>query len=286
MPPRGIITTPAKPQMSAAEITAVLQKAGAIDTDSGSFNRMKVDATSFVTETDIFVYNQRTDEPAFIARVMAPPEQYQALWWTRAMAEYGGRVEDLPDKDGDNVGFMCKSYYDRPGQERKFSETGASCENCAFKPFAETPPGFNQSCSWKGDLKLQLIPESGQLTGDEPIYTLTLTQTGMVEFRGTRKEKVKGSATDANFMHRLATLAVSKADEWSVDPEAAIMLALTSLHQGGVAAEARIFRQTSTNGSFSWSIPSFNPIHVEHPELDASPQLGDGAAEATPVSAI
>lgn len=265
----------AAPKLSAAEITNILQKAGAIDDNSSTFNRMKVDASMFIAGDDMYAYNPKTDEPAFIARLIAAPAQYQSLWWNIDMAEFGGRTEDIPDTSNPDSGFMCRSWYDKPEQNRKFSENGASCDNCAFGPFVDIPTGFKNRCSWKGDVQLQVIPESGQLTGDETIWTLTLSTTSMVEFRGTRKERVKGSATDFNFMHRLAMLAVEKAPEWGIEPDAAVLLALTSLASGGVAAEARIYRQTSSNKAFSWSIVSFNPIHIE-PPTGSTLALDDG----------
>lgn len=256
--------------LSAAEITAILRGAGAIDDAGSSFDRMKVDGSNFTAGSEVWVSNPRTGEAAFTARIMEPPLQYQAFWFNQAAAEFANRP-NITDK-------MCKSYYDEPTQARKFSVDGASCDACPFNPFKDAPLAGMGKCGWKGDLQIQVIPDDGQLKGDEPTYTLTLSTTGMIEFRGTRKEPEKGSVTDANFLHRLAIFAIEHAAEWKLEPEAAIRLALTSLGLGGVAAEFRIHRANNPDKGNTWSVVSLTPVYVETDltAAEGTPQIAAG----------
>jgi len=151
---------------------------------------MKTSGTNFVTDDDMWMTNTKSGEPAFVARLLNPPVQYQAFYFNAADAAEAGRPE--MEKR------FCKSHYDNPNENREFGTNGASCRACPFNPFGNKRP----KCSWKGDIAFQIIPDDGVLKGDEPIYSLTLSTTGMIEYRGTRKDNVGGSVTDKNFMHR------------------------------------------------------------------------------------
>lgn len=254
--------------LTADEITALLQGAGVVDTASNTFNRMKVDGSMFVAGDEVYPYNPVKGEPAFVARIVAPPEQYQGFWFNEKTAAYANRL--------DMANHMCKSYYDVPNQARKFSENGASCDACPFNPFRPAPMDGEGRCAWKGDLNLQILPPDGVLTGEETIWTLTLSMTGMIEWRGTRKAPSAGSASEFNFMHKLANFAVSQAEAWSVSPQEAISIALTSYNLGGVAAEFRLVRQTTDDKSRSWNVVSATPIYVEPITEEVAPAIEAG----------
>lgn len=254
--------------LTADEITALLQGAGVVDTANNTFNRMKVDGSMFVAGDEVYPYNPVKGEPAFIARIVAPPDQYQGFWFNEKTATFANRP--------DMANRMCKSYYDVPNQARKFSENGASCDACPFNPFRPAPLEGEGHCQWKGDLNLQILPPDGVLTGEETIWTLTLSMTGMIEWRGTRKNPSSGSASEFNFMHKLANFAVSQAAEWGVTPQEAIATALTSYNLGGVAAEFRLVRQQSDDKSRSWNVVSATPIYVEPLTEDSAPAIEAG----------
>lgn len=241
---------------SPEEITAALERAGAIDEKTNDFYpRIKVDGTTFVTENDVFPYNPKTDEPAFIARIVAPPEQHQAYYFNEEDAKLAGR-EDM-------AGRYCKSYYNNPHEARKFGTNGASCEACVFKPFGDS----KKKCSWRGDLLIQIIPENGVMTGDEETYNLTLSTTGMIQWRGTRANQNGGSVPNThNSMYELAVLALKLAPEWGVSNEEAITEALGALNAGYVAAEFRVRRITNERNGQTWSVPYIIPVHIERAE--------------------
>lgn len=255
------------------EITALLQGAGAIDSESNTFNRMKVDGSMFLAGEEVYPYNPVKGHAAFVARIVSPPEQYQGFWFNDLTAKHANRPEI--------ANRMCKSYYDVPSQARKYSETGASCDACPFNPFRPAPIEGEGRCQWKGDLNLQIVPPEGELTGEETIWTLTLSMTGMIEWRGTRKAPSGGSVSEHNFMYKLAELAAGKATEWGVSQSEAINIALTSYNLGGVAAEFRILRAQNEDKSRSWSVVSATPIHIEPLTEDEpeAPALGAGDDE-------
>jgi hypothetical protein len=244
------LTTPTTP-LTPDEISAVLAGAGAIDEEGEQFLRIKIDGTNFVSDDEIWMTNPKTGEPAFTARLLQGPMQYQSFWFTPEAAVEADRP-DMANK-------FCKSHYDNPQENRERGTNGASCRACPFNPFGNEYP----KCSWKGDIQFQIIPDDNVMKGDEPVWTLTLSTTGMIEWRGTRKNQTGGSATDANFMNKLANLALEKAPEWGIEPEQAIIAALTSLNGGGVAAEFRAMRMTNEQSGNTWSVPSLTPVHIE-----------------------
>ena len=264
-------------QLSAAEITTLLRGENAIDDEGQTFNRMKVSGSTFEAGDEVYPYNMKTDAPAFTARIIQPPEQYQGFWFTPEAADFAERPE---------IGnHMCKSYYDEPSQARKYAEDGASCDACPFHPFKTPPAGFNGKCSWKGDLQLQIIPDDGVLKGDETTWTLTLSTTSMIELRGTRKEPVRGTVSDLNFMQKLSNFAQEHMVEWGfTTPEEAIRAALTSYNLGGVAAEFRVLKATNDKGDRTWGVVSLTPVYVETNFDEAPVQLEAGdepVADAT-----
>jgi hypothetical protein len=255
------------------EIQAVLSGQGVIDEESEGFGaiRMKGTGNTFQTEDDVWVYNPKTDEPAFTARLMSAPVQYQAKWFTEAEAERAGRPE-IADR-------FCKSHYDIPSQSRERSESGASCRACPFNPFGDE----SKKCQWRGDLSFQIIPDEGHLTGDEPIHMISLPVTGMIEWKGTRRAPMEGSATKRNFMAKLADLSIRQAEDWGVNERQAIIVGLEALNEGMVAAEFRLIQQTNEEQGRTWSVVSLTPIHVQKPEAKDAPAIEAGdEAKAEP----
>lgn len=253
-------------QLSDSRITEILQEAKLIDSASEQFLRIKLDGSQLVAGEEIYPYNPKKNEPCMLVQIVHGPIQYQAKWFNAEAAQIANRPA-ITD-------HMCKSYYDNPAQARKLSEDGASCDACPFGPFIPRAqiPGTNQArCSWRGDLGVHIVPEDGELKGDEPLWLMTLPTTSMIEYRGTRNAPNAGSATDENFMFKLAKFAVSKAEEWGVDEQQAILIGLTAYQAGGVVAEVRLPRATNTESGTSWNVISLTPIHIERSFADPAP---------------
>ena len=254
---------------SADDITAALQSAGAIDEEQEMVERVKLDGSTFVaTDDNIWISNPKTDAPAFVGRVMGPPAQFQAFWFTPELAAQAGR-DDMAE------GGFCKSYYDNPAEAREHGTNGASCRSCLFNPFGDTRP----KCSWKGDIQFQVVPEDGTLTGEETVYTMTLSTTGMIQWKGTRKAPNEGSVTKKNTMFLLAELALKNAPEWGVSPQEAIRMALNALAEGLVACNFRIVRATNESNGNTWSVPVIEPVHIEVPDVSAAPAIEAGTED-------
>lgn len=252
------------------DITAILRSLGGVETPTTEFHRIKVDGSTFYLDDEPFVSNPKTGAPAFTARIVGAPEEYQALWFDAEIADIAGR----PNKTG-----FCKSWFGQPSQAREFAEDGTSCRSCPFNPFTKEPP-LGKKCQWKGELQLQIVdPATGQLR-DDTIWHLTLSTTAMIEWKGTSRDSVKGNVSDQNFMHKLATYAVGTAPD--ADPKSAIYNALTALSLGGVVAEFRILRGQSQDGARTWSVVSATPVAIldvsEAPALPETAGASDGDA--------
>lgn len=267
--------------MTPEEIQAVLAGQGAVDNESEGFGavRMKAKGNVFQTDDDVWVSNPKTGEPAFTARLMGPPVQYQAKWFNEAEAERAGRPQ-IKDR-------FCKSHYDIPAENREYSQDGSSCRACPFSPYSDEP----KKCGWRGDLSFQIVPDDGPLTGDEPLHMLSLPVTGMIEFRGTKRAPLEGSATDENFMKKLADLSILQAEEWKCTPTEAIIVGLEALNEGMVAAEFRLVEMSNEEQGREWSVVSLTPVHVQKPEVQDSPAIEagddaptDAATEAKPAA--
>lgn len=254
-------------ELSDDDITALLRQGGAIAPPS-QVNRIKIEGSNFIVGEQIFVYNTATKKPAFIARIVEPMEELQQFWFLPEHAQYAGRP-DIQDR-------MCKSYFNIPGQERKHAEDGTDCSTCPFGPFVKDPP-YGKKCQWRGDLRLQIIPDSGILNGDEEIWTLNFPTTSVIEFKGTAKNPQVGSVSPTNFMHKLGKLAQKNAQAAGEDPQTAVMKALKSYYNGGVVAEFRLLPMSNRDGNNTWRVISLEPIQIV--DVEETPALESGVAE-------
>lgn len=246
-------------QLTPEELTALLQRNGwAEKGSSDSMPRMKLDGNMLTTpEGGMYVYNPAKPQvPALVVRIVRPPEEYYAIWIDSGVALSIGRT----DLDG----TFSKEYIN-PDPDRK------------VWPSDEVYPDLRRAGhkgAWKGDILVQIIPEDGQLKGDETVYVLTLSTTSLIEFKGSSRAPLEGSVSDENFITKLSNFAQSHAPD-GTDPGQAVMDALESLTLGGVAAEVRILRAENKELGRTWPVIVFDPIHVED-MTNTAPALGDG----------
>lgn len=256
------------------ELSAILANAGAIEQPMESFNRLRLDGPNFIADDNAWQTPVKGGGPALICRIVSPPEEYQAKWFNDLDADKA----DRPDMAG---GKFCKSRFSVPSEAREFGTNGASCRQCIFNPFQrENFP----KCQWKGDIRLQPFPDGPdpELTGDEPIYTLTCSTTAMIEWKGTASNNMRGSVTDRNFIARFGQFAITNAQSiWGIDPTTregaaqAIMRGLGALNAGLVAAELRSLKAVNEEKGREWYVPSFIPIHIE-PDNDGAAAIDSG----------
>lgn len=255
--------TPAPVELTDASITEALRAAGMIETPQ-EFPRIKVDGQTFIAGDNMYISNPKSGDPAFLAQLLGPPIEYQARWF---------------DDDGDLAqaiarpelaGTMCKSHFAKEGEKREFNEKGMSCRTCQVNPWVHRdnlpPEARGQKCTWRGDIELRILADDMTIA-DETVWTLSLSTTGMIEFKGTGKEPAKGSVSDFNFMHRLARFGGDRDPE---NPNRGALHAITSLPLGLVVAEVRSIPAQASNGN-RYSVVSFNPAAIV--EADDQPAL-------------
>jgi hypothetical protein len=245
-------------ELSPDELTELLQQSGWAEKSSGEAPlRMKLDGAMLTTpDGGMYVYNPtKPNVPALTVRIVKPPEEYWAIWVDAAAAASIDRM-DLKDT-------FSKKFVN-PDPSRRVWDSDE-----AFESLRDA----GNKASWKADILLQIVPDSGVLTGDEPIYTLTMSTTSLIEFKGASRSPLEGSVSDQNFITKLSNMAATA--EGVTDPRKAVMDALTSLTLGGVVAEVRILRAENKELNRIWSVVSFDPIHIE-PMTEADNLLKSG----------
>lgn len=258
------------------DITALLRNSGMIEGTEGGGQYIKVEGTTFYVGDDMFVSNPKTGAPAFRAQIVAPVKQLQSRWFDYADAEAAGRPE-IADS-------MCRSWYDEPSQNRKFSEDGTDCNKCPVNPFVKKMnlPDWadGKKCQWKGELDIRVIdPTTGTVRSDD-IFTLRLSTTGMIEWQGVKDNPENGHVGQYNFMHLLARLAQEQASERGEDPKQAILKALTSLRLGGVVADIRSVPKQSADKARNYYVTQLTPVEIHDAnESPALPSSDTGTVE-------
>jgi hypothetical protein len=232
-------------QFTSDDLTKFLQQSGWAEKSSGDAPlRMKLDGNMLVTpDGEMFVYNPTKPKiPALTARIVKPPEEYWAIWIDADAARLIGQPE-LQDS-------FSKKYV-HPDPDRRTWDSDAAFDQLK---------NAGVKASWKADILLQVMPETGNLTGDEPVYTLTLSTTSLIEFKGASREPDKGAVSEKNFIRKLCEFSIE------ADPKngkQAVTAALLSLTLGGVVAEIRLLRAENKELGRSWTVISFDPIYIE-----------------------
>lgn len=269
-------TTAVIPQsLSQDDLMALLGQTGAVATGGSDFHRMTLKGGILETD-DGGMFPPRKGAPALTVRIVKPPVYYNAFF-------LGDREEDGSIDAGrigrsDLNGRFCKKY-DDPAEQ-------AADANPANDVYDEIAKLTGKRGTFKADIQVQIVPESGEMTGDEVVYTLSLSTTSVFEWRGSTKNPAAGSVSDTNFIVRLANLAAEQAVAAGADEtgqKKAVLDALTSLRLGGVIADVDLVRTSNPEKpSVTWTVIVFNPIHIEPltetPELEA----GDASSDDVP----
>jgi hypothetical protein len=245
-------------ELTAEELTALLQQHGWAEKSSGdSPLRMKLDGNMLTTpDGEVYVYNPAKPKvPACTVRIVKPPEEYFGIW----VDDEAARAVGIPEI----AGTFSKKYIHPDPTRRTWPSDDAF----------DALKAAGIKASWKGDMLLQVVPENGTLTGEEPIYVLTLSTTSLIDFKGASKSPASGSVSEFNFITKLSQFAMKDAP----DPRLAVINALSSLTLGGVVAEVRIVRAENKELGRTWPVIVFDPIHIE--PVDAGPALEAGDVE-------
>lgn len=253
--------------LSHDDLMALLGQAGAV-AQGGEFHRLTLKGGVLETD-DGQMFPPRKDAPSLTVRIVRPPVYYNAIFLSDK-PENGSFDAGEIGRDDLNGRFTRK--YDDPNEQ-------ANDQNPANAIYDEVVRLTGQKGSFKADVQVQIVPESGVLTGDEPIYTLTLSTTSVFEWRGSSRNQDGGSVSEKNFMVKLAELALTQAVEAGGDETAqktAVLNALTSLRVGGVVADVSLLRAEDDKKTRTWWVVSFTPVHIEPADGGAAPALPAG----------
>lgn len=278
---------PVAAAMTPEAIQAAMIEHGLIQPSAGGsdITRIKVSGNNFSIDDDIFaVYNPVKKDPAFVAQIVDKPAVMQRLWFTPELARLTGH-DELLGQMGDK-GTFCKSHEDDPNEALRISENGYECRACPVNGFvkADALPimadgSKAKRCSLAAELDIRILDGDGALT-DETVYTMTLSATALIEFRGSTSKKadstlgyqgiVAKSRHDndpRNFIHKLIDLGTSKG--------LSVPQILTAVRMGLVLAEVRSLPATNEQGSMNWNVLNLTPIDI----LDSQERTAIGTEE-------
>lgn len=278
---RGAAPTPITAVVPAtldnAKLMALLGQAGMIAKGGDSkYRRMSLTAGSLVTDPgqpDEETWPPTKRGPTMTVRIVKPPIYYSSFFLSED--EKNGSVDARKIGRPELNGKFVKKY-DDPNE-------GALDEWSNSDVYADIERVTGRRGSFKGDIQLQIVPEDGQMTGDEPIYTLSLSTTSALDFRGTTKNPEGGVVQEKNFIVQLAEFAITQAVEAGVTDEGAlsqaVLDAMTALRLGGVVAEIYLITtQSEKDPSQKWTVVAFKPVHVEVGQPVQSLAEGDPVA--------
>lgn len=251
---------------------ALLGQAGMTPTGGeGSFRRMSLLGGTLVTDQgtpDEESWPPTKRGPTMVVRIVKPPIFYNSFYLN--IKEENGAINphliNRPDLDGK---FVKK--YDDPAEQ-------AADEWANVDAFEDLARATGKRGSFKGDIQLQIVPDSGEMTGDEPIYTLSLSTTSAIDWRGSSRNPAGGVVQEKNFIVQLAEFALAEAVKNGADETGqaqAVLNAMTALRLGGVVAEIYLIQTANEDKSRTWTVVAFKPIHVELGEDQQALPAGD-----------
>jgi hypothetical protein len=242
------------------ELMAMLGQAGMLPKQSeGNYRRMSLTNGTLVTDPgqpDEESWPPTKRGPTMIVRIVKPPIYYSAFFMAENEANGGINANRIgrPELNG-----RFAKKYDDP--EEQAADDFSNLD--AYEALANIT---GKRGSFKADIQLQIMPEDGEFKGDEPVYTLSLSTTSALDFRGSSKNPAGGVVQEKNFIVQLAEFAQAKAIEEGGDKTAiqtAVLNAMTALRLGGVVAEVYLILTSNEDKSNTWTVVAFKPIHVE-----------------------
>lgn len=266
--------------LSQEDFMALLQQSGMVPQGGGDFHRMILRNGMLVTDADTPNEEQwpppRGGAPVFLVRVVKPPVFFNGIFCGdkefdsegRSTGAFDARKINRPELNGR---FVKK--YDDPAEQ-------AADSYAILADYEAVSAAANQRGAFKADIQVQIVPESGELTGDEPVYTLTMSATSAMDWRGTVKNPNGGTVSEKNFIVQLGEFAQAKAIEAGGDRQAvmgAVLDAMTALRLGNVVAAVYLKTAQSEDKSRTWTVIAFQPVHVETGE--AQPALSEGSTD-------
>lgn len=268
------------PTLDHDELMALLGQSGMTPTGGGQFHRMSLISGSLVTDpgtSDEETWPPTRKGPTMVVRIVKPPVFYNAIWLGPEVNDDGTPNNGAVDPARINRTDLNKRFvkkYDDPAEQ-------AADEYSYLEAYEAAMAVTGKRGSFKADLQVQIVPESGEMTGDETVYNLTLSTTSAMDWRGTSKNPGAGVVQEKNFIVQLAEFAIENAPEGSSKAELAqaVLNAMTALRLGGVVAEVYIITARSDDGSRNWPVIAFKPVHIETTVEQTALPAGDATAD-------
>lgn len=279
MPPKTNAVATVPEAITSDALTALLQQSGMLSVSSSDFRRMKLDGGVLVTldaqgdTEDMFPpkVTKGVAQPSVTVRIVEPPRYYNAFWLGSEKDDKGNPTRAFdPGRlgRGDLNKSFSKKYDDAADQQAD--------KNPANELYDQIEAMTGKRGDFRADLKVQVLPEDGEFKGDEQVYTLTLSASSALDWRGTRRNPTGGTVQEENFIFQLAKMAAGKAIENGTDQSKEVLAAMEALRLGGVVADIYLLRDSNEDGSRNWTVIAFKPVHYEVPE--AAPALTEGTS--------
>jgi hypothetical protein len=259
------------------ELTKLLLDNGNLAQPTSDFRRMRLDNGKLVTLTANGEIEETfppryarggKPEPALTVQIVQPPKYYMAHF-------LGAEVDDR----GNPTRAFDPTRIGRPDLMKSFSRKWDNADdqqndhNPANEVYDQVTGASGSRGQWKGDMKVRIAPEDGLFKGDEPVFTLSLSASSCLDFRGTSRNPMAGTVQEHNFLVQLAQFAAAHAAEEGGDAAAQSQAALNAqiaLTLGGVVADVYLLTDRNEEKGISWTVISFKPVHVEFPDPTAA----------------
>jgi hypothetical protein len=270
--------------LSTESLTALLQQSGDLSVSSGdSFRRMRLDGGMLVTldgqgeVEEMFPPKvvKGVPQPALTVQIVSPPVYYNAFWLGPEL-----------DEKGQPTGAVDANRINRPDLNKNFSKRyddpaeQAKDNNPANDVYDDIERATGKRGAFKADIRVRIV-ENNELSEDAPIYSLSLSASSALDWRGTRKNPTGGVGQEKNFIIQLAEFAAQLAADNGADEagqEKAVLDAMFALRMGGVIADIYLNKASNNDNSRVWTVVCFKPVQIT--EITAPTAITEGSTVA------
>lgn len=283
----GRTVVPAKPTavvaqaVSADDLMAMLKEGGFLGSpNSQEYHRLTLKGGKLIagnTQDPDEIYPPDKTGKCMTARIAKPPVYYNAFFLSEKNENNDKNTFNAADIGMPELNGRFSKHYDDPTE----AALDDSAANAAYDHVARAT---GRKGAFKADIWLQIVPESGELTGDEDVYTLSLSTTSALDFRGTSKNPSAGVVQPKNFILQLAEFARDAAIERGasdLEQKTAALKAMASLNMGDVIADVYVLDASNEEGTFNWTIVGFKPVYIAESEEQQALEAGDDLSTNT-----
>lgn len=262
--------------ISADDITALLQQSGALPAFNSEYHRLTLEAGRLVADKGTDKEEKwypRKGAPTITLRIVSPPAYYSGIFLSDNGRDGAFNAANIgrPDLNG---------RFSRKWDDPQMQQNDNNPANEVFDIVKAELAKIGRYPQFKADMEVQIVPESGEMTGNEITYQLTLSTTSIIEWRGSRDDKSGGYVSEQNFIVKLANYAIEQLPEGSDEntQRRAILDAMAALNIGNVIADVYILDAENKDKTNSWSVLAFTPIYIADMSANA-PALGAGEVD-------